>query len=203
MSRASRLPTIAPAKIETIDDWIKGKAKKYANLVIRDADGALLVLNPESLDITSPVKTIQRTRAVDAIDYLNNGRNKELRVQSQTRMETLAKERLAKAAPANDQFREKERELLAKHAEWKVAEVPSDKIRIATEIGVLQKELSTLDNESRQALFPKRFLQEKEFKRVILDDDTGQKRFAQRNVFVINTAQTDAHDRAIAVAGQS
>ncbi len=201
MSRASRLPTIAPAKIETIDDWIKGKAKKYANLVIRDADGALLVLNPETLDSTSPVKTIQRTKAIDAIDYLNNGRNKELRVQSQTRMDTLAKERHAKAAPANDQFREKERQLLAKHVEWKVAEQLSDKIRIATEIGILQKELSALDNESRQALFPKRFLQEKEFKRIILDDDTGQKRFAQKNVFVINTAQTDAHDRAIAVSG--
>ncbi len=200
MSKASRSSVIAPAKIATLDDWVKARAKKYANLRIRETDGALLVLNPETLDMASPVKTFQRTKAIDAVEYLINGKDKELRAQAQTRMETLSKERLAKANTFNDEFREKQRTLLSKHTEWRNSESEADRIRLATEIGELQKELASLDSESRKALFPKRFIIEKEHRRIILDDDTGQKRDAAKNIFCIVNAVTDAKDREVIVA---
>lgn len=200
MTRASRSATIAPSKISTLDDWVKARAKKYANLQVRESDGALLVLDPETLDSTSPVKTILRTKAIDAVEYLINGKDKELRAQAQTRMESLSKERFAKSTAAADEFREKQRILLSKHTEWVHSESEVDRIRLATEIGELQKELALHDGESRRALFPKRYILEKELRRVLLDDDSGQKREAARNIFCIINATTDAKDREVSVA---
>jgi hypothetical protein len=196
MSRA-RSAFIHPNKIETIDDWIKGTAKRYGNLILRKSDGAMLVLDPTTLDASAPVKTFPRTKAIDAIAYLNTGDVPQLREQAATRMATLTSERNAAVETTNEVFRAKEKELLEKHQQWRNAETESDRTIVATEIGILQKELATLDTQRRQATFPKRYILEKEMKRIILDDDTGQKRTAQRTVFGVNYAMTDAKDREI------
>lgn len=196
MSRA-RSAFINPAKIETVGDWIKGTTKRYGNLVMRKTDGAMLVLDPMTLDASAPVKTFPRTKAIDAIAYLNQGQVAQLREQAATRMTTLTSERNAAVKNTNEVFRAKEKELLEKHQQWRNAENDGTRSSVATEIGILQKELAELDTQRRQETFPKRYVIEKEMKRVILDDDTGQKRIAQRTVFGVNHATTDAKDREI------
>jgi hypothetical protein len=195
MSRARSF--LQPAKVTNIDDWIKGAAKRYGNLILRDSDGAMLVLDPATMDVSAPAKIFPRTKAIDAIAYLNQGTDAQLREQAATRMATLSSSRSSETEAFNEQFRAKEKELLEKHQQWKLAEHSAARGAIATEIGTLQHELSELDKARRQATFPKRYLIEKEMKRVVLDDDTGQKRLAQRSVFGVNLATTDAKDREI------
>lgn len=195
MSRARSF--VQPAKVTNTDDWIKGAAKRYGNLILRDSDGAMLVLDPVTQDVSAPAKIFPRTKAIDAIAYLNQGADPQLREQAATRMTALTSSRSTETESLNEQFRAKEKELLEKHQQWKLAEQSAARGAIATEIGVLQHDLSELDKARRQATFPKRYLIEKEMKRVVLDDDTGQKRMAQRSVFGVNLATTDAKDREI------
>jgi hypothetical protein len=197
MVGASRSAFIHPNKVTNVDDWIKGTAKRYGNLILRPSDGAMLVLDPTTMDVSSPVKTFERTKAIDAIGYLNQGADPQLREQSATRMATLASERSAATESINELFRAKERELLERHSQWKLAENSAIRSSLATEIGSLQKDLAELDLQRRQATFPKRYILEKELKRIVLDDDSGMKRTAQRSVFAVNNATTDAKDRAI------
>lgn len=199
MAARTRGRTIDPERIVDIPTWIRYYST-YTNLVQRPSDGALLVLKPGDADISNPVKEFQLTKAVDALSYINQGADPELRVQAATKLEILAKERATKAETINAVYRQKERELLQKHREWKQAAGTPDlglRTLLATEVGVLQKELRDLDTERRETLYPYRSIHQLIVSKDVIDYESRDSRKVEYPIFCGVGQTTVSKDRTL------
>lgn len=196
-----RGPTIAPERVTDISTWIQ-YSKRYVNVVRRSRDGALLVLNPANMDFENPAKEIPVTRAVDAIAYVTQGSDPNIRAQSATRLETVQSERNTAVASINESIRAKQMELLQSHREWTAASSQGDAnvaATIAVSIGQLQKELADLDRKRQETRYPHRFLQSRQLARMAIDYETKDERIF--SVQCLNLMNTVAADRLVLLGG--
>jgi hypothetical protein len=195
-----RGPTIAPDRITNVDSWIQ-YSKRYANVVRRSRDGALLVLNPANMDLENPAKEIPLTKAVDAIAYIVQGSDPNIRAQAATRLETVRSERNSAVQSINGTIREKQLALMQAHREWTAAASQGNSAAsatIAADIGQLQKELADLDKRRQETRAPHRFIQSRHLNRMAIDYETKDERAI--SIHCLNLLDTVASDRVVQIA---
>ena len=96
-------------------------------------------------------------KGFDPIAYMTYGENAQLRASASSRLQALREDRVGAVETARVAYRQKEKELLEAVLEWKQAE-DADRSERALHVGLLQKELATLDQERRNIEYSHRFL---------------------------------------------
>lgn len=200
--RKIKQKTVAPEKIANIDDWLRFYKQKYGNLVQNSKDGTLLVLDPTTMDVSSPVKTIKFGKAIDAIAYINGSNpNMELRAQCQSKMEAITAERQQAVQSLQNEYLSVEKSLLETVRMWKSID-PDDlstRATLAREIGGYQTRLRELDESMRTVKNPHRFIQDIELSRMMIDYTTRDERKVPYSVYKTVQLQTMPVERSIVV----
>jgi hypothetical protein len=186
---------IDPSRVSNIDNWFTFYKQKYANLVKRSVDGALLVLDPETLNRKSPVKIFEIPKGIDAITAMQNP---ELRAQASTHLEELRGKRQEMIQQTFAEYKDVETQLLEKIAEWRQTE-PGTRIQLANEIGALQAKLEERNRAVEQAKYPHRFIQSDKLSRMTINYETRDERMTPFQVHRAVLYQTMPADRSISL----
>jgi hypothetical protein len=176
--------------------WYFYKKKNYVNLLQRE-DGALLVLDPKTMDPQTPAKTFLRKKGQS--DALVAVYNEELRATAAAHMDALEATRKEASDAAGKAFREAEQEMLAAVAEWRVQTNTSDRTVAAKRVGALQAQLVALDEARRQAAYPQRFVRSEKLSYVALDYTLHKESAVPYAIYVTKHLQSSAADRLIEV----
>ncbi len=200
--RRIKQKTVSPEKIANIDDWLRFYKQKYSNLIQDSKNGTLLVLDPTTMDSSSPVKTIKFGKAIDAIAYINGATpDMELRAQCQSKMEAISAERNHAVIALQDEYLSVEKSLLETVRMWKSID-PDDvttRATLAREIGGYQTQLRDLDESMRTTKNPHRFIQDIELSRMMIDYTTRDERKVPFSVYKTVLLQTMPVERSIVV----
>lgn len=194
--KVAKQRTIPPDSVTDKAKWYFYKKKNYANLVQRE-DGALLVLDPKTLDPQTPAKTFLRKKG--QADALVAVYNEELRASATAHMTTLEEARREATDAAGKAFREVEQEMLATVAEWRLQANPSDRAVAAKRVGALQAQLVALDEARRNAAYPQRFVRNEKLSYMALDYTLHKESAVPYAVYVTKHLQSSAADRLIEV----
>jgi hypothetical protein len=195
--RAQR--TVNPDRISNIDDWLRSYKQKYANLVVRESDGALLVLGPSEMDRESPVKTFTLTKAVDAISATIGNTEAVTAATAGAHLSAATKARHEATTAADAAYRTAEKQMLEAVVMWRTSDSPAARTSAALEVGRLQRELQTLDERRQEARYPQRFIQSVNLPRMVINYDTRDERLIPHPVFHSIQATTNVAERTIPV----
>lgn len=153
-----KLTTIDPAKIHSADQWLTEYAKLYSNLLFRPSDNTMLVLNPSTLDVKSPVAKFKQVgTGIDALIGVTSN-NEKVRASSEAHLEALQKIRHDAVDVATQTFRDIEQVLLKAVAGWRNASEDGVRTDLLTQIGQLQVDMARLDDQRRHARYPHRYI---------------------------------------------
>jgi hypothetical protein len=154
-----------PSKINDNTTWVQYYNAKYANLRIREKDGAYLVYDPTKYKTNplktlseEPVKVINVKKGYDAIVLANVGSTKELRDKGGEKLRTLETSAKGIFDELTKTYKMNESSLLEKIDEVKITEDLVERVKLIKEIGKLQHELAVLDEKRSNVLYPVRML---------------------------------------------
>ena len=185
-----------PADVIDLDTWLFNYRKKKNNIVL-GTDGSLLVLDPTTMDVTKPIKTIPYTKGIDAINVLSQDLHPELRVVAEEKLDTLALDRQQKAAAAYAVFLETERKYLEAVDTWETHKSPI----AAQAVAGFTRELEAADKAYRSALYPHRRIAYMGVQRKELDYRTKDDRHTM--IFLEKYDTTTPVERVITVADKA
>jgi hypothetical protein len=198
------LRTIDPAKVNTVDEWIKA-AKRYKNCVLGE-DGSLLVLDPTmtSTDyaaaLAAPAKTIPHLMGDDYLAILNGTlpSTGELRAAAEAKYIALRSAIKAQRDGAAAAYETAESEVLALADAHESTAERTAKIAIAQQMGAAAVALSERAAALRQVTYPKRYvIEDPTVTRAILVPGSGDDRVAEFLVSRLVNAISDGADRAV------
>jgi hypothetical protein len=191
-----KLTTLDPAKVKSADQWLTEYSKMYSNLLFRPSDHKMLVLNPATLDVRAPVAEFQQVGAgEDALVNVNSA-DEELRARGEVHLEALRAERQKTADDLSRTFRETEQTLLETVAEWRHADTETrDTKALQHRIGQLQVTLARLDDERRQARYPRRYITNMSIPRLMTQPETRDE--SKMEIFRTVHMTLDPSDRII------
>jgi len=154
-----RRRTIDPARVETIDEWLKFYEQRYTNLRLDDG-GYLSVYDPA--DSKKLVKRITLKKGVDAAQVLASSDTSKLRADAITSYDELRASKKTAIAIASAEYVEKEAELLVQSHLWEQSRDTAQRATLARQIGVLTRELEQLDKKLQDATYSRRTIRENE-----------------------------------------
>jgi hypothetical protein len=195
----SKPRTIDPKKVTSLEKWVQYH-NSYGN-VVKGPNQTFQVLDPTTMDTEAPVKTFEMARGYDAIAVLQREELRAFHPQAGTLLETAAKERNAKVAELNKQYKEKEQELLKQIQVWKTSSEAGTKSLLADAIGILQKELGEIDTARRATKYPHRFLQSEKLARAMIYPATRDARMIPHAIFRTVPQTTLAKERVFIEEG--
>ena len=184
-----------PDRISNTADWFRFYAQKYANLVVRPEDGALLVLGPTAMDRESPIKTFPIPKGVDALSAVLDP------AQVAAASAILAAGTAARqeaTATADEAFRATEKQMLEAVSVWRTGTNAAERAIAALEVGRLQAELQTLDRARQDARYPHRYIQSADLPRLVINYDPRDERLIPHPVFQTVARTTVVAERIIA-----
>jgi hypothetical protein len=154
-----------PAKINDATTWVQYYNARYANLQIREKDGAYLVYDPTNYK-KDPIKTISEEPAkvinvkkgYDAIVLANFGTTKELRDKAGEKLHALETSAKGKYDELTKEYKLVESSLFEKIDEMKITEDLLSRVKLIKEIGKLQHELALIDEKRSNARYSVRML---------------------------------------------
>jgi hypothetical protein len=198
MSKPSKR-TIDPKKVTSLEKWVQYH-ESYGN-VVEGPNHTFHVLDPKTMDAEAPVKTFEIAKAYDAITVLQSEELRAFHDQARTLLETAGALRTSKVATLNQQYKEREHELLKQIQVWKTSSEAGTKSLLADIIGRLQKELGEIDTARREAKYPHRFLLTEKLARSKIYPATRDERLLPYSVFRTVPQTTIVKERILTEEG--
>jgi hypothetical protein len=190
--------TIEPARVETLDDWIKYHEQDYTNLIL-DAGGHFSVY--DTADSKKLVKRILPKKGIDAIQLLGSSASSELRANAVTKYDELLREKERSVHTISAEYVAKEAELLQQTTLWNQSQDIAQRATLARQIGTLSQELAELDTKRQNAIYANRYKLTCPATYEMLDYTTRNPTDIGFYLAYMRSEYIDKSDRIIAVPG--
>lgn len=199
---ARKARTVDPTKVTDLDSWLSYYKLGYTN-VKHGKKGELLVLDPSTLDIDAPAKTIEVPKAYDYIDILRSSTvESTLRAAAEAKYGAVASEISAHVTDAMTDYLAAEKVLLDAVSRWKLAVDETERSIAALDVGAAQKALAVADTAYGSALAPKRYIKsESGIPRKAIDYTNNDDRVLQYAVHRLVPETTEPSERVVIGAG--
>jgi hypothetical protein len=193
---------IDPAKVTDLDSWLSYYKLGYSN-VKQGSKGEFLVLDPATLDTSSPAKIIEAPKAYDYIDILRSSTSEPtLRAAAEAKHGAVASEISSHVTDAMTRYLATEKALLEAVDRWNLAVNENERTSAALDVGVAQHDLAAADAAYSGALAPKRYIKsESGIARKAIDYTNNDDRVLQYAIHRLIPETTEPSDRVVIGAG--
>jgi len=196
ISPSSRMATVDPTAIETLDDWLLFYKAGSKNLKL-DKQGNYLVLDGERI-----VKMIPHLpKESDYVTILLSSTNTDLRGAAEAKRDAVRTTRQTLIDAAQKEYLEKEQELLGASDTWETTKRGNDaaaRHAAALIVGTLTVELRQKETALQEARYPVRYAPRlnRDLPRKVIDIDTHDDRVISVAQLIVQEVATS--DRGVA-----
>lgn len=193
---------VDPTKVTDLDSWLSYYKLGYSN-VKQSMKGEFFVLDPATLDMSAPAKTIEVPKAHDYIDILRSSSSEPtLRAAAEAKRGAVTSEISSHVTDAMTEYLAAEKVLLEAVDRWNLAVNESERGSAALDVGIAQNALAAADAAYCSALAPKRYIKsESGIARKEIDYTNNDDRVLQYAIHRLVPETTDPSDRVVIGAG--